>query len=107
MIESQRSIVLLHVFYKKTKKTPKTEIERAKEKEEIEIINNLVSIIIKRKLDLGLSQRDLAALPGIKQPAIARLETLGSIPKLDTLIKVLNALDLKIDLVFNEEAITA
>lgn len=78
-----------------------------KEKEEIETISNLVAIIIERRMELGLSQRDLAAISGIKQPAIARLETLGSIPKLDTLIRILKALGLKICLVFDEEAATA
>jgi transcriptional regulator with XRE-family HTH domain len=80
---------------------------KIEEKEEIEIISNLVSVIIKRRIELGLSQRDLAALTGIKQPAIARLETLGSIPRLDTLIKILKALGIKIDLVPDEEAVTA
>lgn len=80
---------------------------KIEEKEEIEIISNLVSVIIKRRIELGLSQRDLAALTGIKQPAIARLETLGCIPKLDTLIKILKALGIKIDLIPDEEAVTA
>ena len=80
---------------------------KIEEKEEIEIISNLVSVIIKRRIELGLSQRDLAALTGIKQPAIARFETLGSIPKLDTLIKILKALGIKIDLIPDEEAVTA
>lgn len=80
---------------------------KIEEKEEIEIISNLVSVIIKRRIEMGLSQRDLAALTGIKQPAIARFETLGSIPKLDTLIKILKALGIKIDLIPDEEAVTA
>ena len=62
------------------------------EKEEIEVISRLVIEIIKRRYEMGLSQRDLAKLAGIKQPAIARFETLGSIPRLDTLIKILKVL---------------
>lgn len=75
------------------------------EKEEIEIISRLVAEIIKKRNEMGLSQRDLAKLSGVKQPAIARLETLGSIPRLDTFIKILKALGLSIT--FNEDAITA
>lgn len=77
------------------------------EKEEIEIISKLVTEVIERRIELGLSQRDLAALSGVKQPAIARFETLGTIPRLDTLIKILKALGLKINIIFDEEAATA
>lgn len=77
------------------------------EKEEIEIISKLVTEVIERRIEMGLSQRDLARLSGVKQPAIARLETLGSIPRLDTLVKILKVLGLKINLVFDEEAVTA
>lgn len=77
------------------------------EKEEIETISKLVSVIIERRIEMGLSQRDLAKLSGVKQPAIARLETLGSIPRLDTLVKILKVLELKINIVFDEEAVTA
>ena len=37
----------------------------------------------------GLSQRDLAELSGVKQPAIARLESMKSTPQIDTLLKIL------------------
>lgn len=77
------------------------------EKEEIDIISKLVTKVIDRRIELGLSQRDLAMLSGVKQPAIARFETLGSIPRLDTLVKILKALGLKINIIFDEEAATA
>lgn len=75
--------------------------------EEIEIISKLVTEVIERRIELGLSQRDLATISGVKQPAIARFETLGTIPRLDTLIKILKALGLKINIIFDEEAVTA
>lgn len=45
--------------------------------------------MIKAREEKGLSQRDLAKLCGVKQPAIARIESMKSIPQLDTLLKVL------------------
>jgi len=77
------------------------------EKEEIEIVSKLVAEVIERRLELGLSQRDLAVLSGVKQPAIARFETLGTIPRLDTLIKIMKALGLKLSIIYDEEAATA
>ncbi|MBR5317094.1 MAG: helix-turn-helix transcriptional regulator, partial [Lachnospiraceae bacterium] len=35
------------------------------------------------------SQRELAKLCGVKQPAIARLESLKATPQIDTLFKIL------------------
>ena len=67
----------------------------------------MVTEVIERRIEMGLSQRDLATLSGVKQPAIASFETLGSIPRLDTLVKILKALGLKINIIFDEEAATA
>jgi len=47
----------------------------------------------------GLSQRDLAELSGIKQPAIARLESMRSTPQIDTLFKVLSPLGYTLSIV--------
>ena len=57
-------------------------------------VNNIIISIIKRRIDLGMSQRDLALKSGIKQPMIARIEKFDNIPRLDTLLKLLDALDL-------------
>lgn len=40
----------------------------------------------------GLSQRELAKLSGVKQPAIARLESMKVMPQVDTLLKILTPL---------------
>lgn len=40
-----------------------------------------------------ISQRDLAELTGIKQPQIARYEKASSFPRIDTLLRLLEALD--------------
>lgn len=61
--------------------------------EEIEEISAIVSSIIGRRQELGMSQR---ALCGIPQSSVARIEALKTTPKLDTLIKLMQALDLKL-----------
>ena len=46
-----------------------------------------------RRAELGLSQQDLAGLCGTTQSAIARLERGGRPPRIDTLLKIADALD--------------
>ena len=46
-----------------------------------------------RRKERGLSQADLAALVGTTQSAIARLESGGRPPRIDTLLRIANALD--------------
>lgn len=45
-----------------------------------------------------LSQRQLAELVGTVQSAIARLESGGTAPRLDTLLRVAHALDCELDI---------
>lgn len=59
---------------------------------EIELIQRLV---VQRK-NKKLSQRDLAELTGLKQSSIARIERDIVMPRLDTFIKIANALDLEL-----------
>ena len=61
-------------------------------KEDLEAVRlekELILKLVEARESMGLSQRDLAAMTGIKQPAIARFESLRSTPRLDTLLKVL------------------
>lgn len=64
--------------------------------EEIEEISSIISSIISRRQELGMSQRTLAEWCGIPQSSIARIETLKTTPKLDTLVKLMQALNLKL-----------
>lgn len=75
-----------------------------KEKKQIRETATLVAEIIQRRLTLGLTQRQLAELSGVKQSAIARLESNGVIPRIDTLFKLLKPLRLSIRLVNDEDA---
>ena len=77
---------------------------------EIEFHSQIVSKIIIRRVDLGLSQNELAQKCGLKQSAIARFESCASIPRLDTIGKILTALDLELEvlpknILQNEESV--
>ena len=56
----------------------------------------LIGKLIEAREEKGFSQRELAELSGIKQPAIARIESLKSKPQINTLVKVLRPLGYKL-----------
>lgn len=58
---------------------------------------DLISKLIERRLELKLSQSDVAEIVGTRQPAISRLES-GDNVKLETFIKVARALNMTIGL---------
>lgn len=62
--------------------------ERAKIDFEVSLIGKL----IEARESKGLSQKQLAELAGLKQPAIARLESMKATPQIDTLFKILQPL---------------
>ena len=59
--------------------------EERRNMEEIEEVSDIVSSIIQRRQELG-----------IPQSSVARIETLKTTPKLDTLVKLMQALNLKL-----------
>lgn len=69
------------------------------EKARIEFETALIGKMIEAREAKGLSQRDLAEISGVKQPAIARLESLKATPQIDTLFKILNPLGYTISIV--------
>ena len=50
-----------------------------------------------RRRGLGLSQKELAGLTGTTQSAIARLESGGRPPRIDTLLRIAGALDCELE----------
>lgn len=71
----------------------------AAEKAQIEFETALIGKLIEAREERGLSQRELAEISGVKQPAIARLESMRSIPQIDTLFKVLSPLGYTLSIV--------
>lgn len=59
-----------------------------------QIVKKITAIRIKK----GLSQQDLAKITGIKQPIISRMENGTTNPRLDTVIKIAEALEQELTL---------
>jgi transcriptional regulator with XRE-family HTH domain len=53
--------------------------------------------VAERRRELGLSQKQLADLTATTQSAIARLESGGRPPRIDTLLRITNALDCELE----------
>ena len=70
--------------------------ESKKDMEEIEELASIVSAIIEKRNAMGLSQRELAQLCGIPQSSVARIETFKTTPNVETLIKIMQPLGLKL-----------
>jgi len=69
------------------------------ERERINFEVSIIGKLIEAREEKGLSQRALAELSGVKQPAIARLESMKATPQIDTLFKVLHPLGYTIEIV--------
>ena len=74
--------------------------DRAKIEFEVELIGKL----IEARESKGLTQAQLAEAAGIKQSAVARMETLKVTPQIDTLFKVLTPMGYKLAIVPIEKA---
>jgi len=74
------------------------DLEFKEEYERLEWRYQIGRLLAARRHELGLSQRDLAAQCGIKQPMIARIE-LGENISLDTFERVASSLGLDVNLV--------
>jgi DNA-binding XRE family transcriptional regulator len=66
------------------------------EKREVDLIADIISKIIERRQELGISQRELEKLTGVRQEAICRIENMKNMPQLDTLIKLMEPLGLRL-----------
>lgn len=74
------------------------------EKAAMDAITALVMKLIERRLELGWSQEELANRAGVQRSAVGRLETLGAVPRMDTLQKIAYTLKFKLALVDEEAA---
>jgi len=54
---------------------------------------NIAEKVAERRVAMNMSQRELAELVGTTQSAIARLERGGRPPRIDTLLRIAEALD--------------
>ena len=77
--------------------------EVKKDFEDIETISLIISTMIRQRKHLGLTQRELAELCGLPQSSVARIEAFRITPNLNTLIRMLNPLRLKITISAIEE----
>lgn len=59
----------------------------------------LASEIIKARQEKGVTQKQLEALSGVRQPVIARLERGSTDPQLSTLLKILAPLGMTLEIV--------
>ena len=66
------------------------------EKREVDLMSDVITKIIERRQELGISQRELEKLTGVRQEAICRIENMRNMPQLDTLIKLMEPLGLKL-----------
>ena len=66
------------------------------EKREVDLMADIISKIIERRQELGISQRELEKLTGVRQEAICRIENMKNMPQLDTLIKLMEPLGLRL-----------
>lgn len=70
--------------------------EISKDMEEVESISAIVSAMVAQRTSLGLSQRDLAAMCGIPQSSVARIESCKTTPNLGTLLNIFQHLGLQL-----------
>ena len=62
--------------------------------EEMEALAKIISEIITKRNELGISQRELADICGLPHSSIARIESCAVKPTVDTLLKIMKPLGL-------------
>lgn len=69
------------------------------ERQRISFEAELIGKMIEAREEKGMTQAELAEKSGLKQAAVARLEALRSVPKIDTVNKLLKPLGYKLAIV--------
>lgn len=72
--------------------------ETRRELEVMEDCSSVIRQLVVARVDGGLTQKELAAKCGLTQSAIARMEKMQAMPRLDTLITVAKALNLSLSI---------
>jgi len=67
--------------------------------EEMEELASIVNSIIDRRIELGLSQRELAELCGLPHSSIARIEACTVKPNIETIIRIMRQLGLTLKVI--------
>ena len=62
--------------------------------EDMEILAIIINAIIERRIELGISQRELAEMCGLPHSSVARIEACVVKPKVETLIRIMKPLGL-------------
>lgn len=70
--------------------------EAKKDVEEIEALATIISAMIEKRNALGISQRELAEMCGMPQSSVARIESFQTTPNLDTVVKIMQPLGLRL-----------
>ena len=74
------------------------------ERDEIQLKIDIVGKLVEAREQKGISQKRLAEMSGLKQPAIARLERMQATPQIDTLFRVLKPLGYTLEIVPDKRA---
>lgn len=64
----------------------------SRQETEIQLEMEIIKATVEARKKSNLSQRDLSKISGIKQPAIARIESLRGSPRIATIMKILNSM---------------
>lgn len=64
----------------------------SRQETEIQLEMEIIKATVEARKRSNLSQRDLSKISGIKQPAIARIESLRGSPRIATIMKILNSM---------------
>jgi predicted transcriptional regulator len=70
--------------------------ESKRDMEEVESLAAIIGAMVEKRNEMGISQRELAAMCGIPQSSVARIESFKTTPNLDTLLKIMQPLGLKL-----------
>ncbi len=67
--------------------------------EEMETLASLISAIIERRNELGISQRELANICGLPHSSVARIESCSVKPNVGTMLRIMKPLGITLSVV--------